>query len=305
MRKTKKQSWIRRALAGAVVAGTVATTLAMAATPATAAPEGAKLANSSTGTRIEFHSMTPEDLFVDGRIKVEGFGETLLKGRSSDGDDVRAVISDTKGNCEHIFAHNPWFSEAYVQFGGRKVHDREWIHSGGLFFSCNYTGDHNDYKCWTIECYGSRYPYNHKFIHSTNYDDGVKGTIFNASNHPMTLKFSGRDEYVLKPSEKLLFFDANYDIKTHHKYARGITFTVTNHKGESAEIELGDPTVGMAFMWSKIDGKSQLNHIDNSETVERGGSISTVTYRQAEDHWGIPHETDESSDWPRFALSLR
>lgn len=259
--------------------------------------------HSTIGTRIEFYNraMTSDEKMYIGGQPLKGSDAVVLKGRNGDGDDVQAHFRTSRGDGPNIYAHNPALSSAYVQIGDHKVYRQEFVEKNGMYFGVRFLGTDAGDKQWRVDCYGSTYPWAHKFIHRTNEHDGIKGQLTNNMSKPITVIYSNRETYTIKRGERFLFFDANPDVSGGY----GLQVELRAN-GKSYYVELADPTTG--YPTALI--RSQQGERKETFWREFGRDFTDKNYRghffvtRWDDQTAWPGDTSHTTDWGVFDLQV-
>lgn len=289
---------------GGIGAAAASASAAQPATPSSTSTES--LQHRDSGSWVEFNNHSGGKYYLSGHLTENG---NTYWGNKADGDDVSFRVGLTKESNVPIYAHNPQWSEAYLQIGGQKFHNKGSIIAGGMEFKVEYLGSvwrgSMNYKKWNVT-FTQVDPYVHKYVHHTDSNDGVKGAIINNSNAPVELRVNawGSQVFTLAPKQRMLFFDG-------HSFDGGWGIKVEIRKpGDPAKrlatLTASDGSMALPSVKVERDGSGTDRHgYSEGESKSYSQEGSTVEIKRFHDN-KLPYgETWETSDWALFDFVIR
>lgn len=245
---------------------------------------------------------------VAGADVRDGYAETF-KGAHSDNDwSGQAWFRD--GTTVDLHANNPVTSEAYFQVGPHKIYREAYVKHNGKHFHVKFkasswdTGDKVLYKAWEVTCTGDNGFYDHEFVHHLGELDGVKGTVMNRTQQPVTVK-AGGGSVTLTPGQRMLYFDAGL-----HHGDRGthVTVTRTGSQDDAFTIQAVDPSIGYPKATVVTgSGAKDVTHYSQKQSksfTDDGGDLRLTVTRQSDHKLPCVYENFETADWAVFDIDI-
>lgn len=316
--KPERERRLRRCLAAGFLAlmtlgAVTATAPSAAAVPSAAAQvlhsvaptTNGSVSHSGKGTAVYFYNESGASFKV-GDHTVGAGGNYHVSGRSGDGDDISTTITGPHGPAVKFYGHNPRMSEAYLQFDGQKVFDTSKVQVGGMALEARFSFDSGGNKVWAVTML-QHARYTHEFIHHTDENDGVKGTVTNRATSEAVVRLGSAD-LKLAPGQSLLFFDAH-----HYEHGnRGTQMHISGSGHPGYEVKAIDPDLGKP--WLNVTGCGEKNWSEFSEGQSRSyvwdpnwQSEPKLQLHVTRDHDGrmdVAQENWHTKDWARFTITI-
>ena len=233
-----------------------------------------------------------------------------MRGANQTGADLKFTVGLTKDNPIDVEADNMLIWPATL-----KVHNDLTTEGGEL----NVAGMHLRYrnegerqiegkvcKYWKLDIHPTTYA--HEYVHNTNQDDGVKGTIKNKTKDDIDLRLGawGGQPVRLKAGQTLLFFDSH----EFNNY-RGMKFEVFPAGSDrwTTSAYLGDffdnrKPVSEVYRHGKSVDVKYYERWEKATFGDDQTGLVTAIERERGDALPTPHENGATSDWPEFKVEI-